>query len=104
MLAGVIVVFVTPNLVSSRTVNLAAKFIRKDTDELHLVTSVVGDQHIPSADDFVRNFNTEGLRTKAVVHYKVLARGRGKVQVEIIKAKVERGLGHDSDARLHQSS
>lgn len=78
-LVAVIVVFVTQNMVCNRTVRLASFFAKRETDEIHIVTSVVGDQHISKASDFLKSFQVEDLPRKCFLKQSVLMRGQGKV-------------------------
>lgn len=76
---GVIVVFVTQNLVSKRTVSLATCFTQRETDEVHIVTSVVGDQHIADAEAFLETFQAAPLPRSCIIRCVVLTRGQGRV-------------------------
>ncbi len=75
----VIVVFVVNNLVSQRTVSLASAFVHCESDEIHIVTSVIGEQHIPAASSFLESFQSENLLNPCIIRRRVLARGQGRV-------------------------
>ncbi|GMH39988.1 hypothetical protein BSKO_07892 [Bryopsis sp. KO-2023] len=74
---SVIVIFVVDNLVSKMAHRTVRLFLRSEMDELHIVTSIVGDESGDKANELLGSFQDNFARNKVI--HKVLKRGQAKV-------------------------
>eukprot|EP00210_Caulerpa_lentillifera_P008734 g8331.t1 len=91
---NIVVAFIVENLVSRKTASLASFFVNENTDELHLVTSVAGEQHVAATMEFLESIQHSLIPSNCSILCKVLIRGQGRVMdmmedyIHEVKAKL----------------
>lgn len=73
----IIVLFVTENLVSKMAFQMAKAFLRHEVDQLHIVTSVVGEQGLEKGNQLLESYQDPLVNNKIIL--KILTRGQAKV-------------------------